>query len=385
MSDDSSDEEKTEQATPRRLDKAREEGQVVRSRELTTLLLLLGGLIGIWLMGAHVTDRMATVMQQAFVFERNQGFDTRVMLAHVRELAAHSLFASLPFFLLLCVVALGAPMLLGGWMMSAKSMTPQLSKLNPLKGLKRMFSSQILAELGKALAKSLLVGGVGIAFLLEHRGDLIALMSTSITQSLGRSMSLTIAACGVMILALTVVALIDMPYQIWSHGKKLRMTKDEVKREHKESEGDPQVKGRIRSQQQAMARNRMMSKVPEADVVITNPTHYAVALRYDQARMSAPRVIAKGAGPIAARIRDLGETHRVPQLEAPPLARALYRHVDLDQEIPGPLYAAVAEVLAWAMRLKQSRADDMTPPPHPEYLPVPEGMDPQSGKTETKA
>src|SRR5699024_1735987 len=144
-----------------------------------------------------------------------------------------------------------APMLLGGWMMSAKSMAPKLSKLNPLKGLKRMFSSQILAELGKAVAKSLLVGGIGIAFLLEHRGDLIALMSTSITQALGRSMSLTIAACGVMILALTVVALIDMPYQIWSHGKKLRMTKDEVKREHKESEGDPQVKGRIRSQQQA--------------------------------------------------------------------------------------------------------------------------------------
>jgi flagellar biosynthetic protein FlhB len=188
-----------------------------------------------------------------------------------------------------------------------------------------------------------------------------------------------------MILTLLVVVLIDVPYQLWSHTKKLRMTKDEVRRENKETEGDPQVKGRIRSQQQAIARGRMMSKVPEADIIVTNPIRFAVALRYDQARMAAPRVVAKGAGIIAARIRDLGREHEVPLLEAPPLARALYGHVDLDREIPGPLYSAVAEVLVWAMRIRTARKQGGTPPPRPDHLSVPPDMDDLGAATEGSA
>ncbi|HEU0277036.1 MAG TPA: flagellar biosynthesis protein FlhB [Rhodanobacteraceae bacterium] len=375
MADDTDDAEKTETATPRRLEKAREEGQVARSRELTTFLLLGCGLLGMWLMGSHLAQRMGAVMGQAFLFDRAQAFDAKAMLGGVSQLGSSALATIAPLFLALVAVALAAPLLLGGWLMSGKSMEPKLSKLNPLKGLKRMLSSQMLAELGKAIAKSILVGGVGVAYLYQHRGALIALMGAPVLQALGDATRLILAACGLMVMALIAVVLIDVPYQLWSHGKKLRMSKEEVKRENKETEGDPHVKGHIRAQQQAMARNRMMSKVPEADVIVTNPTHYAVALRYDSERMSAPRVVAKGAGETAAKIRELGHEHRVPLLEAPPLARALYRHVDLDREIPGVLYNAVAEVLVWAMRLKRAREDGAASPPTPHDLEVPTGMD----------
>ncbi|WP_163575586.1 flagellar biosynthesis protein FlhB [Halomonas faecis] len=374
MADESSDQEKTEEPTPRRLEKAREEGQVARSRELTTFLMLLGGVVGMWSMGGLLYDQLGTVMEQAFLFERRQAFDTGPMLAKVLELGQRTLVAMLPLFLLLALIALVAPALLGGWLISAKSLKPQLGKLNPLKGLKRMLGTQALVEFAKAVAKSVLVGGVGMGFLYLKRYDYLALLDMSTTQGLATALMLAAQACGLMVLTLLVVILIDVPYQLWSHTKKLRMSKEEVKREHKESEGDPHVKARIRSQQQAMARGRMMSQVPEADVVITNPTHYAVALKYDEARMGAPRVVAKGADAVAARIRELGAESGVPLLEAAPLARALYHHVDLDSEIPLDLYTAVAEVLAWAFRLKHVNDEGGDVPPTPDNLPVPPSM-----------
>ncbi|MCE8026704.1 MULTISPECIES: flagellar biosynthesis protein FlhB [Halomonadaceae] len=374
MADQSSDQEKTEEATPRRLEKAREEGQVARSRELTTFMLLLGGVVGMWSMGALLYDQLGLVMEQAFLFERRQAFETGPMLSNVLDLGTRTLLTMLPLFLLLTVVALVAPALLGGWLISAKSLKPQMSKLNPFKGLKRMFGVQALVELFKAVAKSTLIGGVGMAYLYFNRGEYLSLMDQPTTQALARALMMAAQACGLMVLTLLVVILIDVPYQLWSHAKKLRMSKEEVKREHKESEGDPHVKARIRSQQQAMARGRMMSKVPEADVIITNPTHYAVALQYDEMRMGAPRVVAKGADMVAARIRELGEEAGVPLLQAPPLARALYHHVDLDREIPLDLYTAVAEVLAWAFRLKHVTQEGGEVPPTPEDLPIPESL-----------
>lgn len=375
MSEETDDQEKTEPATLRRLEKAREEGQVARSRELTTFLLLGGGLLGLWAMGSQLSRHLAMVMEQAFLFDRAQAFDFHVTMSRVFELGSHTLYAIAPLLLGLVVLALVSPLLLGGWSMSSKAMAPKLSKLNPIQGLKRMLSAQMLTELGKAIAKSLLVGGVGVWFLMQKRGALIALMGESSMQAIPDALKLAFDASLLMVLVLLLVVGVDVPWQLWSHARKLRMTKEEIRRENKETEGDPHVKGRIRSQQQAMARGRMMSKVPGADVIVTNPTHYAVALRYDDKKMSAPRVVAKGAGEIAARIRELGREHHVPLLEAPPLARALYRHVDLDREIPGPLYNAVAEVLVWAMRLKRAHADGATPPPEPVDLPVPEGMD----------
>jgi len=374
MADQSSDQEKTEPATPRRLEKAREEGQVARSLELTTFMLLLGGVAGLWGMGAMLYDQLGMVMEQAFLFERRHALETTPMLSQALDLGSRTLMAMLPLFLLLAVVALVAPALLGGWLISAKSLKPQASKLNPFKGLKRMFGVQALVELAKAIAKSLLVGGVAVAFLWSQRGTFMGLMDQPIQQALANALELAALACGLIVLTLLVVILIDVPYQLWSHAKKLRMSKEEVKREHKESEGDPHVKARIRQQQQAMARGRMMSQVPEADVIITNPTHYAVALKYEEAGMAAPRVVAKGADQVAQRIRELGEEHGVPRLEAPPLARSLYHHVDLDAEIPEALYTAVAEVLAWAFRLRRVSQEGGDVPPTPEDLPVPDAL-----------
>ncbi|MCK2185130.1 flagellar biosynthesis protein FlhB [Halomonas getboli] len=374
MADDSSDDEKTEDATPRRLEKAREEGQVARSRELATFLLLLGGVIGLGTLGSTLFELLGGIMEQAFLFERRQAMQTIPMLVQALTLGQRALVGLLPLLLLLAVIALVAPALLGGWVISAKSLKPQLGKLNPLKGLKRMLGVQALVELSKAIAKALLVGSVGVAYLYLHRGDFMALMSMPVHQALARAMWMAAEACGLMVLTLLVVILIDVPYQLWNHAKQLRMSKDEVKREHKESEGDPQVKGRIRQQQQAMARGRMMSQVPEADVVITNPTHYAVALKYEQTGMSAPRVVAKGTDAVAARIREVAEEAGVPRLEAPPLARSLYHHVDLEAEIPADLYTAVAEVLAWAFGLKRVAEEGGEAPPTPENLPIPDAV-----------
>jgi flagellar biosynthetic protein FlhB len=374
MADDSSDEEKTEDPTPRRLEKAREEGQVARSRELSTFMMLAAGVAGLWSTGALLYDQLGLMMEQSFLFERSVAFDSTRMLAKLWTLGTNALVALVPLFVLLTVMALVAPALLGGWLISGKSLQPKLSKLNPGKGLKRMFSSQALAELAKAIAKSALTGSVAVVFLWAKRGELVALMDQPLQIALFHALKLAALCCALIVLSLVVVILIDVPYQLWSHNKQLRMTKDEIKKEHKESEGDPQVKGRIRQQQQAMARGRMMSKVPEADVIVTNPTHYAVALSY-QDSMAAPRVVAKGADAVAAKIRELGEEHGVPRLEAPPLARALYGHVDLDQEIPAPLYTAVAEVLAWAFRLKQVRREGGETPDTPRDLPVPAELD----------
>nr|WP_299239722.1 flagellar biosynthesis protein FlhB [uncultured Halomonas sp.] len=374
MADDSSDDDKTEEPTPRRLEKAREEGQVARSRELSTFMMLMAGVAGLWTTGTLLYDQLGTVMEQTFAFDRSIAFDSTRMLAALWTLGTNTLIALAPLFILLTVMALVAPALLGGWLISAKSLKPQASKLNPLKGLKRMFSSQALAELAKAISKSVLTGSVAVGFLWAKRGELLALMDQPLQIALFHALKLAAICCGLIVFSLVVVILIDVPYQLWSHNKKLRMTKDEIKKEHKESDGDPQVKGRIRQQQQAMARGRMMSKVPEADVIVTNPTHYAVALRYSD-DMGAPRVVAKGADAVAARIREIGEEHGIPRLEAPPLARALYRHVDLDREIPATLYTAVAEVLAWAFRLEQVRREGGDMPDKPSDLPVPAELD----------
>ncbi|WP_336273267.1 flagellar biosynthesis protein FlhB [Vreelandella indica] len=375
MADNDSDQEKTEEATPRRQEKAREEGQVARSRELNTFLLLLGGVIGLYSMGGMLYDQLGAVMEQAFLFERRQAMESTPMLVNALDLGQRTLFAMIPLFLLLVIIALVAPGLMGGWLISGKSMQPKFSKLNPIKGVKRILSTQALIELAKAIAKSVLVGGVAATFLYYNIGKFMALMDQPIQQALTNALSMAAQAAGLMVLVLIVVILIDVPFQLWDNAKKLRMSQEEVKREHKESEGDPHVKARIRQQQQAMARGRMMSKVPQADVIITNPTHYAIALVYQEGSMGAPRLVAKGADAVAARIREIGEEAGVPRLQAAPLARALYHHVDLDAEVPADLYTAVAEVMAWAYRLKQVAQQGGEVPPTPDNLPVPPEME----------
>lgn len=366
-----SDQEKTEEPTARRLEKSREEGQVARSRELTTFVILFGGVLMLWSLGSTLYNNLGLMMEQAFSFERLQISEPGPMLQNVLELGQAALISLLPLFAVMLLLALVAPALLGGWVVSTKSMAPKFEKLNPIKGLKRIFSTQALAELGKAIAKTVLVGSVLTLFLWQQRQSFMRLMSLEVKQALGEAMGLAALACLLMILTLIVVVAFDVPYQMFTHKKKLRMSKEEVKREHKETEGDPFVRGKIRQQQQAMARRRMMADVPKADVIITNPTHYAVALQYDEHGMGAPKVIAKGTELVAQKIRELGDEHQVPRLEAPALARALYAHVDLGHEIPAALYTAVAEVLAWAFQLKRARQGIAVMPPTPKDIEVP--------------
>ncbi len=297
-----SDAEKTEPATPRRLEKAREDGQVPRSRELATFLLLCVGLASLWLMSGWMGEQMMTVMQASMRFDAAMAMDSSRLLDHQWAQVLTTLGALAPITLPLVVVALLAPTLLGGWLFSAKSIKFDAKKLDPIKGLGRVFSSQGVIELVKAIAKSVLIGAVAVWFVYTHLDQLLALAQEQGRGALLHALTLIVTCCALMLLAFTVVVGIDVPYQLWSHHKKLRMSRQEIKDEHKESEGDPQLKAKIRQQQQAMARGRMMSEVPTADVIVTNPTHYAVALSYRDGEMNAPRVVAKGADNVAAKM-----------------------------------------------------------------------------------
>lgn len=374
MAEDS-DLEKTESATPKRLEKAREEGQVARSRELSTFALLSAGFYGAWLLSDQIGGHLRTMLRAAFTFNHAAAFDTNRMLSGAGVAAREGLYAVAPVLALTGLAALLAPMALGGWLFSTKSLEPKFNRLNPLEGLGRIFSLNGPIQLGMSFAKTLVVGGIGGLAVWNHREEVLGLVMQPPGRAFADAFHLVAVCCGMTVAGMFVVAALDVPYQLWQYHRKLRMTKEEVKREHRENEGDPHVKGRIRQQQRAMARRRMMAQIPKADVVVTNPTHYAVALQYADGEMGAPKVIAKGVNLVAARIREIAAEHGVPLLEAPPLARALYFNVDLNREIPGPLYGAVAQVLAWVYQLKRFREHGGDVPMAPTDLDVPPDLD----------
>lgn len=374
MAEDS-DLEKTESATPKRLEKAREEGQVARSRELSTFALLSAGCFGAWLLSGTIGEHLQTMLRGALTFNHAGAFETKRMLTGAGVAAREGLFALMPVLLLTGAAALLAPMALGGWLFSTQALEVKFSRLNPMSGLGRIFSINGPIQLGMSLAKTLVVGVIGGSALWMRRDEILGLAMQPPPRAFADAFHLIAVCCGTTVAGMFVVAAIDVPYQLWSYHRKLRMTKEEVKREHRENEGDPHVKGRIRQQQRAMARRRMMTQVPKADVVVTNPTHFAVALQYTDGEMRAPKVVAKGVNLVAARIRELAAEHNVPLLEAPPLARALYYNVDINREIPGPLYGAVAQVLAWVYQLKRFRELGGDVPMAPTDLDVPPELD----------
>lgn len=377
MAEDS-DLEKTESATPRRLEKAREEGQIVRSRELNTFMLLAAGVAALWFSGEQLFQTLSGVLRSGLWFDLRVGQDTAVMTSVAVGSAWAVVKGIAPVFVTLVVVAIFSSVVLGGFMFSTKALEAKFERLNPLKGIARMFSAQTLVELVKTLLKAGVIGLIGASVIMHYEDEMISLMQATPTEALARGLQLVALCCALIVASLLLIVAIDTPWQLWSHYKKLRMSREDVRQEHKESEGDPHVKGRIRQQQRSMARRRMMSEVPTADVVITNPTHYAVALKYRDGQGGAPRLIAKGAGMVAARIRQLAEEHRVPMLSAPPLARALHHNVELGQEIPAELYSAVAEVLAWVYQLRAWHPGFGIEPPRPANLPVPVDLDPGS-------
>lgn len=378
MAEDS-DLEKTEQPSQRKLDQAKEKGQVARSHELSTFSILLVGGATLWFMGASLNAQMVKLLHDGLTFNRDLVFKPELMIPHLYDLSMSMLITFAPVLLMLFLAAFLSPLMLNGWLFSTEALMPQFSRMNPVSGITRMFSTHALVELTKALGKATIVGSIATWVIWHRRDDVLQLATLSITTAISQIGYLVGGSFLAIVSAMLLIVAVDVPFQFWDHNKKLMMTKEEVRQESKESDGNPEVKGRIRSMQREAARRRMMAAIPTADVVVTNPTHYSVALKYSDKGMSAPTVVAKGSHLIAQRIREIAVENHVPILEAPPLARALHKHTEIGESIPEALYTAVAEVLAYVYQLKRYQAQGGDRPEQPGNLPVPAELDPASG------
>jgi len=377
MAEDS-DLEKTEQASSKRLESAREEGDVPRSRELATVTVLFTAGMVLLMMGGHLNQALKTSMIAGLTFDRAVAYDPMVLLVKIADGLSELLLAFAPFALILLFVAIAAPVLVGGWVFSGKTIVPQFSRLNPMRGLGNLFSSTSAVELVKSIAKTILVATVAYIVVSNDLEPILQLSLLPLKSSISQVNSLMLTGFLSIVSALVFIAAIDVPYQLYHYANKLKMTKEEVRQESKESEGNPEIKARIRQQQREMARRRMMSEIPKADVVITNPTHYAVAIKYQDEGMSAPIVVAKGADVLALKIREIATDSKVLIIEAPKLARALYTHTVLGDEIPAALYSAVAEVLAYVFQMRLFKKEGGNRPEEPKAIPVPDAPDPHS-------
>lgn len=344
--------ERTEEPSARRLQQARERGQLPRSRELTNFATMIGGSATLIAVGSTLVGRMSRVMRSSLSIDPQRLSDPGSMMASLAEAVVSGLMALLPIFGTLIGLVLLAAVALGGWNFSPAAMTPNFTRMSPLSGLQRVFGLHGVTELGKALMKCLVVGAVCAGVVSWLFKDVMALGHMAPRAAIGRGAILVGWAFVWLCASLALVAAVDVPLQLFQFKRSLRMSRQELRDEAKESDGRPETKQRIRQVQQQLARRRMMQKVPTADVVIVNPTHFAVALKYDPKDMRAPRVLAKGLDLVAANIRRIAEEHRVPVFESPKLARALYKSTDLDREIPTGLYAAVAQVLSYIFRIR---------------------------------
>lgn len=349
---DEQQQDRTEQATPKRREDARKKGDVPRSRELTMTGVMLSGAAAILFMSGPAAKRIVAGFEDALRIAPEQLANPMQMIEAFTNFGAHALVSIAPLAIVLLAAVFLSATAIGGWSFSMKAAAPKAGRMNPVKGIKRVFSANSLNELVKAMAKFLLVALIAIAWLWNSVEELLGLSREPVESAIPHAIhiagvSLLVVSCGLIFIALA-----DVPFQLWNYQKKIRMTRQEVRDEFKETEGRPEVKSRIRMLQQQVATRQMMEKVPEADVVITNPTHFAVALKYDESRMGAPQVIAKGKDLIAKRIREIADDNGVPLFSAPPLARALYRSTRLGQEIPAGLYNAVAQVLAYVFQIE---------------------------------
>lgn len=375
MAEDS-DLERTEPASPKRLEKAREEGDVPRSRELATASVLFAAGLGIWVLSGHLSNALQQSLMTGLSLERQAAFDPTFLLTKIADSLFPLFLSFAPLAVILILVAIGSPALIGGWNFSSKALMPKFNRLNPLNGAKNIVSKNSLAELVKAVAKAALVGLVAYMVFTNDIESVLTLSQQTVDNGIAQVADLLIKGFLSIVAALVLIAAVDVPYQLKHYADKLKMTKEEVRQEMKESDGNPEIKARIRQQQREMARRRMMAEIPHADVVITNPTHYAVAVKYQENGMRAPVVVAKGADAIALKIREIASTHNVLTMEAPKLARALYAHTELGDEIPAALYSAVAEVLAYVYQLRAFKRNGGYQPVMPAALEVPDALDP---------
>ena len=369
MAEEQTGQERSEQPTAKRLSEARKKGQVARSRELNTLLVMLVSALTLWLFSASAMTGFVAIVSEALSPNGDVLRDPELIPVHFMQVMMSALVLIAPFLAITVVAALAGPALMGGMLFSAEAIAFKAEKLDPIKGLGRVFSTKGLIELVKALLKFFLVLGVAALIYKFLERDVMSLITLDVREGIARSGSMIMVALVLLSATLVLIAAIDVPFQLWSHNKQMRMTKQEIKDESKETDGRPEVKSRIRQLQQEASQRRMLQDVPDADVVITNPTHFSVALKYDKDGSGAPRVVAKGQDLIAFKIRSIAMEHDVAIYEEPPLARALHGTTEIGDEIPGPLFLAVARVLAYVYHLRQSTPTDYIPRPAPVELP----------------
>jgi flagellar biosynthetic protein FlhB len=360
-------------ASERKKRRAREDGQIPRSRDLGHFAALAVAGSVLMAAAAPMANWLRQLLSDALRFDHQAVANPDRMAEQLWALGLKALVVVVPLGLLMVAVATAAAVISGGWNVSFKAVRPDFSRFNPIAGIGRMFSKQHLIDLFKMCTLGLLVGVVGYYFLKAQFQGLASLLMVPLPQAVSQ-LGATVAQCfGLILLVLGTWALVDVPLQRYLWAERLKMTREEAKQEHKDAEGNMEVKGKIKARMREMSRKRMLTAVPAADLVVMNPTHYAVALKYDENRMGAPRVVAKGQDLLALRIRDIARDAKVPVLQAPPLARALYTHVELDQEVPAALFAAVAQVLAWVYQLRRTPDMALAPPD----VQVPPELDPQ--------
>jgi len=369
MSEQSSQQDKTQEPTLKRLQDARKKGQIPRSRELNTMLVTFIGACGLIFTTDFISESLHAIFLHNFQLPISHIMDKNYLIPHFTESSMTALVSISPFLVLMFVVALFGPMAIGGMSFSMSAMAFKMNRLNPLSGLKRMFGVKGLVELLKALLKVALIASIVYLLLRVFTSEILNLGFETTHDSIAHSYRLLLLIFTVSSAGLIIVALIDAPYQFWQHNKQLRMTLQEVKDEFKETEGNPENKGRLRNLQRELAQKRMMESVPDADVVITNPTHFAVALKYDAEKSDAPLVVAKGVDFVAEKIKEIALKHEVSVFCAPALARAVYHSTDINKEIPYGLYISVAKVLAYVLQLKNAMPGKYPDPPEEFEIP----------------
>ncbi|OZY46192.1 flagellar biosynthesis protein FlhB [Pseudomonas lundensis] len=371
MAESESGADKTEDPTEKRKKDSREKGEIARSKELNTLAIMLAGSIGLIIFGGALAQDMMEIMRYNFSISREALLNPDSMGAYLLHSGKIALIALQPVLITLLIAAVIGPIALGGWLFAAGSLAPKFSRMNPAAGLKRMFSAKALVELLKALAKFFIILIVALMVLQADIDDLQRIAHEPLESAVIHSLQVVAWSALWMACGLILIAAVDVPVQLWESHKKLLMTKQEVRDEHKDQEGRPEVKQRIRQTQRDMSQRRMMSAIPDADVIITNPTHFAVALKYDPEKGAAPMLLAKGSDFLALKIREIGAKHDILLLESPALARSIYFSTELDQEIPAGLYLAVAQVLAYVYQIRQHQAGKGKRPDPLSDLPIP--------------
>jgi len=366
MAESETGQERSEEPTAKKLEDAKKKGQIARSRDFNTMVIIALAATALIIMGKAMVVDLGVLMNHYFQPARSDIFDPMGVIRWFYSAIFDGLWLMVPFLALMLVSALFAPIMIGGWAFSFETITPKLSKLDPIKGLKKVFSAKGLMELVKAMAKFLLVAAVALVVIWTNTDEYLQLGRMPLDSALVKAGELIVWAFLFVTIALMVIAAIDVPFQIWDHKKQMKMTLQEVKDEMKDTEGKPEVKGKIRQMQRQMAEARMMDAVPDADVVITNPTHFAIALKYDPDTMKAPLVLAKGADMVAANIRRVASANDILLMEAPPLARALYHTTEIGQEIPYGLYVAVAQILAYVFQLRDVQKNGGEKPTRPK-------------------